>query len=415
MLAPLRLLLLCLAVPPVLIAALFYYVCDDRPLIHRKWSPDYQDVQRAKQIFQENLALDSAVRTLKLTEKDLNVATNYLLSRHFNSAAAVHMNPSGLQFVITLGLKSNPFGDYLNIRFDLKQHRNTLKASNLRIGSMEIADEFSDFVLDSVIHLTPLKEYYFLAGDHIDKVQLKDRQLHITYQLTQEQFTRLSNLLALNIDHDALSVYQQKLAEVVAKHDRHWRLSLAQLLQPLFQLAYQRSSLDDAIKANKHVIFTVNAYVNHTETQKFLPGAVAADTDRLAVFLYRRNDMAKHFIASAALSASGSGHLAQQLGQQKELTDARHGSGFSFIDLAADRAGRYFGEMATASPRSARKIQKKMANIKDYRAFMPDVTDLPENLSGQQFEARFRNTDSPVYRQIIKRIDNRIAACRIYR
>ena len=87
MLAPLRLLLLCLAVPAILLAMLLHFALDDRPLVDRQWSPDYQDAQRARQIFQENLASESAVRTLKLTEKDLNIATNYLLSRHFDSAA----------------------------------------------------------------------------------------------------------------------------------------------------------------------------------------------------------------------------------------------------------------------------------------------------------------------------------------
>jgi len=245
-------------------------------------------------------------------------------------------------------------------------------------------------------------------------MQLKNSQLHIAYRLNPEQFARLGNLLALNIDPDALSVYQQKLADVVARHDRAWRLSLAQLLQPLFQLAYQRSTQNDAIEANKHVIFTVNAYVNRNGAQRLLPDTTTADTARLSVFLYRRIDMAKHFIASAALSASGSGHLAQKLGQNKELADAQHGSGFSFIDLAANHAGRYFGEMATATPETARKLQQKMANIKDYRAFMPDVTDLPESLSSQEFQERFHNTESPVYRQIIRQIDTRIAACRIY-
>ena len=415
MLAPLRLLLLCLAVPAILLAMLLHFALDDRPLVDRQWSPDYQDAQRARQIFQENLASESAVRTLKLTEKDLNVATNYLLSRHFDSAAEVHMKPAGLRFVITLGLKSNLFGDYLNIRFDLQQRQNFLKASNLRIGSMNIADEFSGFILDTVIRLTPLQQYSILAGDHIDSVRLNNGILHIAYRLDPEQFARLSNLLALHSDHEALAVYQQRLAEVVARHDRSWRLSLAQLLQPLFRLAYQRSTLNDAIEVNKHVIHTVNAYVNRDGIQRFLSGTVAADTDKLSVFLYRRIDMAKHFIASAALSASGNGHLVQKIGEEKELNDAWHGSGFSFIDLAADRAGRYFGEMATASPQAARKIQKKMAKIQDYRAFMPDVTDLPESLSGQEFEERFQDTDSPAYRRIIQQIDARIAACPIYR
>ena len=90
------------------------------------------------------------------------------------------------------------------------------------------------------------------------------------------------------------------------------------------------------------------------------------------------------------------------------------GSGFSFIDLAADKAGTRFGEMATSSPENARKIQKTMSGIKDYTDFMPDPRDLPEHMNETEFKQRYQFIDSPTYKTLSKQIDDRIAATPIY-
>ena len=103
------------------------------------------------------------------------------------------------------------------------------------------------------------------------------------------------------------------------------------------------------------------------------------------------------------------------MGEEKELSDANGGSGFSFIDLAADKAGTKLGEMATSSPENARKIQQAMANIKDYSDFMPDPTDLPEHMNDAEFKQRYQSVDSLVYQALSNEIDARIAAIPLYK
>ncbi|MGR9054148.1 MAG: hypothetical protein ACU84J_16030, partial [Gammaproteobacteria bacterium] len=209
---------------------------------------------------------------------------------------------------------------------------------------------------------------------------------------------------------------QRKLTEIIDRHDPEWRLSLAELFQPLFELAYRRSKPNTAIKENRIVIFTVNSYVNRRENLPYLPGNVTARPHRnFPVFLYKRIDLAKHFIASATLTATGGGHLANLIGQEKELSDARSGSGFSFIDLAGDRAGMRFGYMAVSSPENARNLQKYMSRIKDYTAFMPDMSDLPENLTRKQFKKQFFSVYTPMYQQMLQTIDERIDALPLYK
>ena len=71
-----------------------------------------------------------------------------------------------------------------------------------------------------------------------------------------------------------------------------------------------------------------------------------------------RGDLAQHFTVSAAVSAAAGAALADFIGLYKEIDDARRGSGFSFADLAADRAGTRLGQLATATEESARRLQR---------------------------------------------------------
>ncbi len=131
--------------------------------------------------------------------------------------------------------------------------------------------------------------------------------------------------------------------------------------------------------------------------------------------MYKRSDLAQHFIGSAALTASVNNQVAKVVGEEKELSDAHSGSGFSFIDLAADKAGTRFGEVATASPESARQLQLEMMQIKDYTDFMPDPRDLPEKMNEADFKKRYGSIQSADYREISKKIDARIAAIPMYK
>jgi hypothetical protein len=132
-------------------------------------------------------------------------------------------------------------------------------------------------------------------------------------------------------------------------------------------------------------------------------------------FLYKREDLAQHFVGAAALTASMNRRVANALGEVKELSDTKAGgSGFSFVDLAADKAGSRFGELAVSSPESARRIQVQTAQIKDYHDFMPDPRDLPEHMSEADFKRRFESTQSDAYLNLAAQIDKRIAQIPLY-
>ncbi|OSP53600.1 hypothetical protein [Pseudoruegeria sp. SK021] len=136
--------------------------------------------------------------------------------------------------------------------------------------------------------------------------------------------------------------------------------------------------------------------------------ASACEGTRLA----ERTDLRKHFILSAALQATGGSVASFGLGEIKELVDSGSGgSGFSFDDVAADRAGIRFAEvLAVASPQQLAAL----AAGQEEGAFMPAIVGLPSGLTDAEFAARYRSVDSPAYAAQIDAIDARIDALSAY-
>jgi hypothetical protein len=99
----------------------------------------------------------------------------------------------------------------------------------------------------------------------------------------------------------------------------------------------------------------------------------------------------------------------------KEIDDSRYGSGFSFNDLAADRAGTKFGEKAVANEDSAQQLHRRLTLGLEDRDLMPEWKDLPEFLSEAEFKRRFTSIDSPAYRALMQKIEQRAADLSVLR
>lgn len=400
----------------VLCSLLVFFGVGDDPDLRVGWTPTRDDVVRAKKILHEGAKTKpETIGTIELSEADLNLATNYLLNRYTKSAVDIHLKKNTLRFTVTMTLPDNPLGKYLNISFRLGNDNNDSLPSitKFKVGKLLLPADLSAWIVDNIIRHSSLNEYFILATRPLKSVQIEQNKVTITYFSNLNTLIEAKNFLTNRGDAATYLVYQQKLAEIITHHDPEWRLSLAELLKPLFELAYQRSTLDNAIEENRIAIFTINDYVN----KGIMPQsstAVSTNGKHYPAFLYKRIDLAQHFIGSAAITASANGQVSKLFGEEKELSDAKIGSGFSFIDLAADKAGTRFGELATSSAESARKIQQAMSRINDYSDFMPDPRDLPEHMNEDQFKQRFGSVSSPEYLEISKQIDARIAAMPLY-
>ncbi len=415
-----RIFLVLLSTVVMLCALLVLFGISNQPDIAVGWTLTRDDIARAKKILYEGAKTKpDEISTIELTEADLNLAANYLLNRYRKSAVNIEIKNDVLRFTVTMTLPKNSLGHYLNISFRLgnDDHSDLPSLTKFKAGKLLLPAKFAAFVIDNFIHHTSLNDYFILATRPIKTITIDPEKITISYYSSMDTFIQARNFLTQTNDNPDIEIYQQKLDEIIAQHDPAWRLSLAELLKPLFALALQRSTLENAIEENKIAIIAVNNYVNRKETKKFLsfPASKLTGEKCYPTFLYKRTDLAQHFIGSAAITASVNGQVAKVVGEEKELSDAQGGSGFSFIDLAADKAGTRFGELATSSPENARKLQQAMSAIKDYSDFMPDPTDLPEHMNEAEFKQRYQSVDSDVYQALSKQIDARIAATPIYK
>jgi hypothetical protein len=396
----------------LVVAMLIFFGISDQPELKLDWTITQADVNRAKKILHEGSKVrPDEIGTIELKLADLNLVGNYLLNRFGKGKAQIALKDNKIRFAVSAALPKNMLGKYVNISFRLgHEDGNPLPTlTKFKAGKLLLPSKVAAFVINTVVKQTSLNQYFLLATDPIQAVTIDDKKITITYHPSKATLKTARDILTHNNTENNTNAYQSKLAEIVKVHDPAWRLSLAELLQPLFELAYQRSTLATAIEENRTVINTINDYVNNSKTATNPPNPY------YPAFLYKRIDLAQHFIGSAAITASVNSQIAQVLGEEKELQDAQGGSGFSFVDLTADKAGTRFGELATANPSSARKLQQAMATVKDYTDFMPDPRTLPEHMDEATFKARYGAINSEAYQKVSKEIDALIAATPIYK
>jgi len=396
-----------------LIFALLCFALDDSPSLVIPHGFNRDDIQQAKQLLYVAPEDKDKIKVLRLGGKELNIACNYLINHYTEATTLVQFLPEDrLWLQITLVFPENLWGRFLDFDFKLIQRNDAIAIKSLKIGEISIPDPAANYLVAAIVGHSTLEQYYDLARQYIKDIRIGADSVDISYLGAivddAKQLVRQKHKA-----YPSLHVYQQQINDIVSQHDPAWRLSLSELLQPLFITALQRSTGDNAIQENRAVLIAVASYIYKSDLRRFLPLGLIYSKE-YPVFAYKRIDIPQHFIASALLTAIDSPLLAEQMGTDKEVGDSKNGSGFSFIDLTADRAGKRFGQLAITSPETARALQEKMANISDYSAIIPDINGLPEHMDETEFTTRYQSVGSGDYRAMVEQIDNHIDALPVY-
>ncbi len=199
-----------------------------------------------------------------------------------------------------------------------------------------------------------------------------------------------------------------------------WEPSFALCLKTAFALARDRSLQRDPVTENQAAIFALGVLVGHPRIEKFL-GPVVADPDENAqqvlrrVAVHGRLDWARHFCVGAAITLLSDEIVSDAAGQLKEELDAEeNGSGFSFADLLADRAGVVFAVAATRDEAAARTMQNRLAGGFHVEEIFPPADDLPEGISDVELESRYGGVGGEGYRRLTEELERRITECPAY-
>jgi hypothetical protein len=314
----------------------------------------------------------------------------------------------------SLRLPLIPTGLFLNLDATFTEAQSVLQLDAMRIGKVPVPVWLADWAAPRLLAMLAPDFDYQAFCDAVKKVAVTRANLAVTYEWQDHLAAKMRAVLVPPEEQERLRAYHERLVESSRSLSAKNR-SLIELLVPLFKLAGERSDRKLAAAENRAALLVLTAYINGSGLDKLMPDAKSwPRPTQHGVLLNRRDDSAKHFMISAALAANAGGPLADAVGLYKEVADSRGGSGFSFNDLAADRAGSKFGEYA-ADRAKARALQEKLSAGISERDIMPSAADLPESMQEKEFKRRFGGVDAPEYKKMIGEIDRRVAALPLYR
>jgi len=417
--ASVLLLLAALSIPVVLVV----FGIESTPMFAQNHSLAPTDVDRINKIVEQargNKQRSTTMRHMEITERDLNLLASYGLARQDKLQVQVDLEKNFVDISAMYILPKTVFGQYLNFHVLLHQDQGRFFVNNILLGQLLLPG----WMVNPMLYFTHARflensEDYRSVFNAVHEVNLENDKLDVTYEWRRELIARLrlkgSQMILSPAQRELLVVYNNRMAEITHLL-KHQRVALSQLLRPLFQFAQQRSLAgNDPVAENRALLLITGMYVMRVNLSKVIgdnPSIVRPKGMRL--HLLGRNDLMQHFVISAALTVAAGGGIANALGLFKELDDSKGGTGFSFADLLADKAGVRVAEIAIKSPEHAALLQDRMAAIHRDTEFMPPYDHLPEGIAELEFKRRYQHLDSKEYKVVDDEIERRIAAAPVF-
>jgi hypothetical protein len=376
-------------------------------------SVDQNDVARVLalvRVHDPRHAIPGARRSLALSEHDLGVLLNHAAYRWLGGSTRVKLEDGSATVLSSLHLPANPFGRWLNVQAKLVQTGALPAIASLRFGGLPVPAWVGQRLAARLSARAGVQEELLLAADAVQQVRFFPQQLWLSYAWQGDSSDRMLGALLPVAEQQRLQVYAERLSALVAQDKPGAPVSLSRLLAPMFALVQQRGGGKDGDTAaeNRAALIVLTLYVNGQGVDALLPAARAwPQPNFVQVTLGGRDDFPRHLLVSAALASEGTGPLSRAIGVYKEVADSRGGSGFSFNDIAADRAGTRLGELALAQPQ---RLAAALARSTQETDVMPAWADLPEFMPEPEFQRRYGGIGAPPYNAMLTEIDRRVAA-----
>lgn len=361
-------------------------------------------------------------QNIDITQDQLNSLLGFAQRAHGKIKGQVFINSHSTRILASYQLPKNPVGQYLNIDILLLPGLG-IKVSHVKFGFINIP---GNLALETLVYLANWYTNSDIASQFVQQVEsvtMNEQKMRLSV-LPLDKFLKELNDVKQGMGGSSdeemrlRTAYYLKQLSLLSIGKRSTPQSLANYIGPIFSLAKKRSNYDTAPKENEAAIFALAIYAGHHRFAN-LVGDVQPKKGKVAQpkakpILKSRTDLNQHFIFSAALKILSEQGLSIAIGEFKELMDrSDEGSGYSFVDLAADFAGVEFAIVAT-NPSSASSVQTMLAGTTNENVFFPNIDGLPEGLSKSDFTRIFSEVDSHEYLEMVRSINQRIAELPIH-
>jgi hypothetical protein len=390
-------------------ALLFMYALEPAPQALRLAPADAATVADGKAFVKRiKMQVESAGAegtTLVITEAELDKLAQLGTHTFKWVIADVEIDGATVEARMSVQLPQNPFGQYLNLAARVGSSGTGVGIDQLTVGPFHITGQWllplAARMMDALLHSAQASE--LLAGARGVRIEGDTVLLNVSPPPDMKENLKraVRTLQAYRIpegEEERVTHYYNLLAKQGDVPEERTQ-SLGEYLAPVMREAARRSENSSALVENRAAIWALVIYFSNGGFERLVGKLVSSQRELewapYNVVLAQRPDLRMHFLTSAGIALASQQGISIAAGEFKELLDSGSGgSGFSFVDLAADRAGIQFVTLAMAGEDEARQLQLQLAGIKGEDAFFPETSGLVEGLSDAQFRERYGDVES---------------------
>lgn len=408
-----------------------WLLLDTKPLVVRSTTLDAASVQNGRQLMssiQSSMNNAAASQLVIQTNADeLNAAFAIAARTLPGFQGQTELYRDGLSVLMTMPWQFLGGAYYVNATIHIEAAQGPLQLKHVQVGRVSLPGRFALSLLNWVADQ---------AWGEGSGAQLlaKVRSVSVHEQSVTVALDKPQGFGMTSLKQESVALYRKLTGSATQKQEiehyyqlaaayslLHPETSLVAYLQLVFQEAQRRTSVsgtpERAVLENTWALYGLAQLLGGKNLQLMVNEIKHEDEIvSLKVTLGRRRDLQQHFIYSATLHLLTSQNMSSTVGETKELLDSlKGGSGFSFVDLLADKAGVRFAKLATANSQQALAVQDFFSRSERQESeVFPSKARLPEGLPQQLFEQQYKSIDSALYQQMVAEIDRRLDALPLY-
>ncbi len=381
---------------------------ESQPLAFEQTSISSADKRALVAVTQRKSLTADGQRLYQFTPADLNkLLAWWLNAARLEGKARVELSDQLQEIMASVNLaSSNHPPRYLNVSLYgncvVFHEELELQLDSLQIGAVTVPQHVIGWCGRFAAHWLSLEENNLEMLTGIVQASADSSGLDVVLASGRDRSWRLAQVLRQLGDHpdvsDAVSEHLGQIAHIVSRA-RPKEPLFDDVVRTAFQTARRRQQqTGDAQLENRAAILALGIALGHVDIERFVGECMPDPAVRSALVrllrqseLRGRPDWARHFWVSAAVTLLANDRVSDAAGLLKEELDADEtGSGFSFGDLMADRAGTEFALAATRNRSSAQAIQAwVLARDTDLNELMPPAGDLLEGLRDTDMQSQF--------------------------
>ena len=363
---------------------------------------------------------DGQLITLRLSQAQISALAAEASAQRAQVSARAEIHEGGVDVVLSAASPYPWLSPYINLRAAMSGPSTAPVVESATLGSLPIPASLGQTVFDEgYAQIQDRDPLVAAAVEAVEGLSYEADALVVHVRWTgaiRHQLLAAGRAVAAReFDAEAVAHYADTLrANIVGEQP----LPLVGLLTPLFAAVRERVSAgNDARRELESAMVIVTLYTLWFPFDDALGDAAPPALPGRELLLHERGDLPRHFLVSASAALFADRAIADALGLAKELRDAddEDGSGFSFRDLAADRAGSRLMASALSSPARLDALITRLAQPLRDDDLVPAVDEFPEGMDAAAFGAAYRDTESAAFVSLVARIDERTDACAVHR